>query len=71
MFKIPLGGGDTIDSKRLRELHLTFLCDIGLLCSTSNNSNSILHRNKKHAVLKMLIKFILYNTKLMNIIWFQ
>ena len=37
MYKIPPGGGGTIASARPRELHLTFLCDMGLLlCSTSN-----------------------------------
>ena len=30
------GGGGTIASARPRELYLTFLCDMGLLCSTSN-----------------------------------
>ena len=40
MYKIPSGGGGTIASARPRELHLTFLCDMGLLYSTSNNSKA-------------------------------
>ena len=37
----PWGEGVLIASARPRELQLTFLCDIGLLCSTSNNSKSV------------------------------
>ena len=35
---LPGGGGGTIASARPKELHLKFLFDMGLLCSTSNNS---------------------------------
>ena len=48
MYEIPPGGGGgggggmgSIASARPRELHFSFLCDMGLPCSTSNNSKSI------------------------------
>ena len=41
VYKIPSWGGGTIASAMPRELHLTFLSDMGLLCLTSNNSKSI------------------------------
>ena len=37
----PLGEVGSIASARSRELHFTFLCDMGVPCSTSNNSKSI------------------------------
>ena len=39
--KIPPGGGDSISSARPGEFHLTFLCDMGIPCSTSNSLKSI------------------------------
>ena len=41
LYLIPSGGRGSIDSAMPRELHFTFLCDMGLPCSTSNNSKSI------------------------------
>ena len=42
VYKIPpWGGGGTLASARPREVHLTFLFDMGLLCSTSNSSKSL------------------------------
>ena len=38
--------------KGAAEFHLTFLCDIGLPCSTSNNLKSILDRNIMFVALK-------------------
>ena len=52
MYQIPPGGVGTIASARPKEIHLTFLCDMGLLCSTSNNSKGISNRNVMLAVLK-------------------
>ena len=54
MYEIPPGGGEvgSIASARPRELHFTFLCDMGVPCSTSNNSKSRLDRNVMLAVLK-------------------
>ena len=37
----PWREGGTIANEMPRELHFTFLCDMGLPCSTSNNSKSI------------------------------
>ena len=41
VYKIAPGGRGSIASARPRELHFTFLCDMGQPCSTSNNSKSI------------------------------
>ena len=41
VYGIPPGGGGSIASTMPRELHFTFLCDMGLTCSKSNNSNSL------------------------------
>ena len=41
VYKIPLWVGGSIASARPRELHFTFLCDMGQPCSISNNSKSI------------------------------
>ena len=39
VYKIPPWcGGGSLASARPREFHLTFLCDMGLPCSISNNS---------------------------------
>ena len=52
VYRIPPGGGGSIASAMPRELHLTFWCDMGLPCSTSNNSKSIYDRNVMFAFLK-------------------
>ena len=55
MCKIPHGGGGSIASARSREFTfdiLMFLSDMGLPCSTSNNSKSIQDRNIRFALLK-------------------
>ena len=51
MDQIPLRGGGSIASAMPRELHLTFWCDMGLPCSTSNNSKSVYDGNVILAVL--------------------
>ena len=48
----------SIASARLRELHFTFLCDMGVPCSTSNNSKSKEDRKVIVAVLKRLFKIL-------------
>ena len=45
MSNFSLGGGGSKASARPIELHLTFLCNMGLPPSTSNNSKSIYDRN--------------------------
>ena len=52
MNKIAPGERGSIASARPRELHFTFLCDMGLPCSTSNNSKRISDRNVMLAVLQ-------------------
>ena len=52
MTKFPLGVWGSIASARPRELHVTFLCDMGLPCSTSYNSKGIEDRNVMLAVLE-------------------
>ena len=42
----------SIASARPGELHFTFFCDMGVPCSSSNNSVSIEDRNVMLAVLK-------------------
>ena len=39
--QIPPEGKGSIGSASLRKFNLTFVCDMGLPCSTSNNSKSI------------------------------
>ena len=48
----------SIASARPRELHFTFLCDMGVPCSTSNTSKSIKDRKVMFAVLKRLLKIL-------------
>ena len=52
MLTISPGEVGSIASTRPRELQFTFLCDMGLPCSKSNNSKSISDRNVILAVLK-------------------
>ena len=53
MYKIPPRGRfGSIANTKPRQLHFTVLCDMGLPCTTSNNSKSIKERNVMLAVLK-------------------
>ena len=53
-----MGEVGSIASARPGELHFTFFCDMGVPCSTSNNSKSIYDRNVMLTVLKRSIKKI-------------
>ena len=54
----PWGEVGSIARERSRELHFSFLCDMGVPCSTSYNSKSIKDGNKMFAVLKRSIKIL-------------
>ena len=54
MYEIPFGGKGVYSQREAwpGELHFTVFCDMGVPCSSSNNSKSIQDRNLMLAVLK-------------------
>ena len=59
MYEIPGGGG-----ARSRELHFTFLCYMGVPCSTSNKLKKYIDRNVMLEVLNSLIQYQINKHKL-------